>query len=71
MADEVQQKKIIKSIDELPGVSQTVASKLIEAGYSSIESLAVASPQDLSVAAGIPLTTAQKIIKAARDALDI
>ncbi|MEM4082311.1 MAG: DNA repair and recombination protein RadA, partial [Saccharolobus sp.] len=42
-----------------------------EAGYSSIESLAVASPQDLSVAAGIPLTTAQKIIKAARDALDI
>ncbi|MEM3220807.1 MAG: DNA repair and recombination protein RadA [Saccharolobus sp.] len=71
MADEVQQKKIIKSIDELPGVSQTVANKLIEAGYSSIESLAVASPQDLSVAAGIPLTTAQKIIKAARDALDI
>ncbi|MEM1629742.1 MAG: DNA repair and recombination protein RadA [Saccharolobus sp.] len=71
MAGEVQQKKIIKSIDELPGVSQTVANKLIEAGYSSIESLAVASPQDLSVAAGIPLTTAQKIIKAARDALDI
>ncbi|TRM80382.1 DNA repair and recombination protein RadA, partial [Sulfolobus sp. F3] len=37
----------------------------------SLEALAVASPQDLSVAAGIPLSTAQRIIKEARDALDI
>lgn len=55
----------------MPGISQTVINKLIEAGYSSLETLAVASPQDLSVAAGIPLSTAQKIIKEARDALDI
>ncbi|WP_016730910.1 DNA repair and recombination protein RadA [Saccharolobus islandicus] len=71
MSNEVEQKKSIKSINDLPGISQTVINKLIEAGYSSLETLAVASPQDLSVAAGIPLSTAQKIIKEARDALDI
>ncbi|TRM77470.1 DNA repair and recombination protein RadA, partial [Sulfolobus sp. D5] len=71
MANEVQQKKPIKSIEELPGISQTIINKLTEAGYSSLEALAVASPQDLSVAAGIPLSTAQRIIKEARDALDI
>ncbi|MDT7900555.1 MAG: DNA repair and recombination protein RadA [Acidianus sp.] len=71
MADQVQEKKKPKSIEDLSGVGQAVLNKLIEAGYSSLEAIAVASPQDLSVAAGIPLTTAQRIIKEARDALDI
>lgn len=71
MADQVQEKKKPKSIEDLSGVGQAVLNKLIDAGYSSLEAIAVASPQDLSVAAGIPLTTAQRIIKEARDALDI
>jgi DNA repair protein RadA len=71
LADQVQEKKKPKSIEDLSGVGQAVLNKLIEAGYSSLEAIAVASPQDLSVAAGIPLTTAQRIIKEARDALDI
>ncbi len=60
-----------KSLTDLPGVGPSTANKLIEAGYSTIEALAVATPQEVSAAAGIPLTTAQRIIKAARDALDI
>ncbi len=60
-----------KSITDLPGVGPSTASKLIDAGYSTLEALAVASPQELSAAAGIPLSTAQRIIKAAREALDI
>jgi DNA repair protein RadA len=71
LADQVQEKKKPKSIEDLSGVGQAVLNKLIDAGYSSLEAIAVASPQDLSVAAGIPLTTAQRIIKEARDALDI
>ena len=71
MADQVQEKKKPKSIEDLSGVGQAVLNKLVDAGYSSLEAIAVASPQDLSVAAGIPLTTAQRIIKEARDALDI
>ncbi len=64
-------KKSIKSIEELSGISQNIINKLQEAGYPTIESIAIASAQDLSVAAGIPLTTAQKIIKEARESLNI
>jgi len=63
--------KKVKSLSDLPGIGQAILNKLVDAGYSTLESVAVASPQDLSVAAGIPLTTAQRIIKEARDALDI
>ncbi|ABM80815.1 DNA repair and recombination protein RadA [Hyperthermus butylicus] len=64
-------KQEIKSITDLPGVGPATANKLIEAGYATIEAIAVATPQELSAAAGIPLTAAQRIIKAAREALDI
>ncbi len=63
--------KEIKSITDLPGVGPATANKLIEAGYGTLEAIAVATPQELSAAAGIPITTAQRIIKAAREALDI
>ncbi|AHC51091.1 DNA repair and recombination protein RadA [Sulfolobus acidocaldarius SUSAZ] len=63
--------KKVKSLSDLSGVGQNILNKLVEAGYSSLEAVAVATPQDLSVAAGIPQTTAQRIIKEAREALDI
>jgi DNA repair protein RadA len=63
--------KEIRSITDLPGVGPATANKLIEAGYGTLEAIAVATAQELSAAAGIPITTAQRIIKAAREALDI
>ncbi len=60
-----------RDITDLPGVGPTTAQKLMEAGYSSIEAIAVATPYELSQATGIPLPTAQKIVQAARNALDI
>ena len=63
--------KEIRDITDLPGVGPTTAQKLIENGYSSIEAIAVANPYELSQVTGIPLPTAQKIIQAAREALDI
>ncbi len=60
-----------KSIADLPGVSSSIANKLIEAGFPTIEAIAVSRPEEISQAAGIPLTTAQRIVKAAREALDI
>ncbi len=63
--------KKIKDISELPGVGRSTAAKLTEAGYSTLEAIAVASPQELSTAVGIPLATAQRIIRAAREALDL
>jgi len=66
-----EEEKKIKSLTDLPGIGPATAAKLIEAGYASLEAIAVATPQEISAAVGIPLVTAQKAIKAARDALDI
>jgi len=71
LADQIEEKKKTKGISDLSGVGQAILNKLNDSGYSSLESIAVASPQDLSTAAGIPLTTAQRLIKEAREALDI
>jgi len=60
-----------RDISELPGVGSTIAAKLREAGFTTVEAIAVSTPQELSTVAGIPLSTAQRIIKAAREALDI
>jgi len=63
--------KKVKSLADLSGVGPNILSKLNEAGYSTLESVAVVTPTELSAAIGIPLATAQKIISEARDALDI
>ncbi len=68
MADE---KRRIQDLTDLPGVGPSTAQKLIEAGFSSIEAIAVATPQEITAATGISLPAAVKIVKAAREALDI
>ncbi len=60
-----------KSIEDLPGVGPAIAEKLREAGYVTIEALAVASPLEIASSADIGEVTAAKIIKHARDAADI
>ncbi|MEN2999313.1 MAG: DNA repair and recombination protein RadA [Acidilobaceae archaeon] len=63
--------KPVRDLTDLPGVGPSTAQKLIEAGYTTIESIAVATPHELSAATNLPLPTVQKIIEAAREALDI
>jgi DNA repair protein RadA len=63
--------KEIKEITDLPGVGPTAAEKLRAAGYKEIESIAVASPTELIEVAGLGEGTAEKAIKAARDALEM
>ena len=60
-----------KAIEELPGVGPATAEKLREAGFSDLMTLAVASPQMVADAAEIGSNVAQKIIIAAREAVDI
>ncbi len=62
--------KEVKSIFDLPGVGEATAQKLMDAGYDSLEKVAVASTGELA-GIGIGESTAAKIINAARDALDI
>jgi len=63
--------KKVKILTDLPGVGPVTAEKLREAGYSSLEAIAIASPQELAEATGISPSIAQKIIAAAREALDL
>lgn len=60
-----------KTITELPGIGQASAEKLIQSGYKSLESIAVASPMELIEAAGLGEGTAQKAINAARESLEM
>lgn len=63
--------KELVSIEDLPGVGPATADKLIEAGFTDLMSIAVATPAMLKEAADIGEATAMKIILAAREAADV
>ncbi|MCL9815911.1 DNA repair and recombination protein RadA [Natronocalculus amylovorans] len=58
-------------LESLPGVGPATADKLVENGYESYQSIAVASPGELSNRADIGNSTASDIINAARKTADI
>ncbi|SFC18393.1 DNA repair protein RadA [Halobiforma haloterrestris] len=58
-------------LEELPGVGPATADKLQDAGFDSFQSLAVASPSELSNTADVGESTAADIVNAARDAADV
>ncbi|WP_049929121.1 DNA repair and recombination protein RadA [Halopiger goleimassiliensis] len=58
-------------LEELPGVGPATADKLKDAGFDSFQSLAVASPSELSNTADVGESTAADIVNAARDAADV
>ncbi|MEM4598774.1 MAG: DNA repair and recombination protein RadA [Candidatus Diapherotrites archaeon] len=59
----------IKDITDLPGIGTQAAEKLIAANYKTLESIAIASPIELTEIAGLGEKTAEKAINAAREAL--
>lgn len=60
-----------KDIEELPGVGKAIAEKLRDAGFIDIMSIAVAPEAALADSADIGVSTAKKIITAARKEADI
>ncbi|PSQ04497.1 DNA repair and recombination protein RadA [Halobacteriales archaeon QS_6_71_20] len=58
-------------LQDLPGVGPATADKLVEAGFESYQSIAVASPAELSNTADIGDSTANDIIQGAREAADV
>ncbi|MEM3401821.1 MAG: DNA repair and recombination protein RadA [Candidatus Hadarchaeales archaeon] len=60
-------KRVNAAIEDLPGVGEAIAEKLREAGYRTIESIAVASIGELCEAAEIGEGVAKKIIAGARE----
>ncbi len=63
--------KKIQEVADLPGIGPQALEKLFSAGYKSLESIATASPMELMEAASLGEGTADKAIKAARDALEM
>ncbi len=59
------------NLEELPGVGPKAAEKLMAAGYDNLMAIAAASAGELSAAADLGEATAQKIILAAREKLDM
>lgn len=59
------------TIYDLPGVGAATAEKLIESGYDTLMSIAVASPSELIDATGIGDAPAKKIIAVARNKLEM
>lgn len=57
-------------LEELDGVGESIAEKLKEAGYSSVEAIAAASPGELKEI-GVGEATAIKIISSAREGLQM
>jgi DNA repair protein RadA len=62
--------KVIE-LEDIPGVGPETARKLREAGFSTIEAIAVASPSELSTIGGLSEGNALKIIQHARRLADI
>ena len=58
-------------IKDLPGVGAATAEKLKEAGFDTLMGIAVASPGELTEAAGVGESVARKIIHTARKKLDM
>ncbi len=58
--------RVLKELSSLPGIGKTIALKLFDAGYVSINLLAVTSPRILAEETGIGEKTAEKIVEAAR-----
>ena len=71
MSKKETKEQVINSIEELPGVGAATAEKLKDSGYSDLISIAVVSPAVLVDIAGVGEAVARKIIRAARDALNM
>ena len=58
-------------LEDLPGVGPATADKLLDNGFESYQSIAVASPGEMSNTADIGESSASDIINAAREAADV
>ena len=63
---EKEKEKIVKSLEDLPGVGPATAEKLRAEGYGSLEKIATAAPHDLADVGDISVDNAKKAIEAAK-----
>ncbi len=59
------------SLTDIPGVGAATAEKLVTSGYSTLMSIAVATPAELVEASGVSESAARKMINFSRDKLEM
>ncbi len=60
----------MKSLEDLPGIGKALAERLREAGYTSIEAIAVASVAELQEVTGLSENKVKQIIEAAKNSVE-
>jgi DNA repair protein RadA len=63
--------KSIRELEDLPGIGETTAQKLRQAGFDTLEKIATAAPHDLAEVSGISPETAKKAIQAAKESTTV
>ncbi len=63
--------KVIKELEDLPGVGGVLSEKLRATGYKDVASIASALPFELSEVLGINIEKAKKIVEAAKNAVEV
>ncbi|HIE23822.1 MAG TPA: DNA repair and recombination protein RadA [Candidatus Korarchaeota archaeon] len=66
-----EEEDFVEVLKGLPGVGNVTAKKLLDAGYVTLESIALSTPAELVVNAGLTESTAKKVINSARQKLSI
>jgi DNA repair protein RadA len=61
----------VVNVQDLPGVGAATSEKLVDAGYTTLMSIAIASPGELVEATGMGESLARKIINVSRNAMDM
>ncbi len=59
-----------KDLEDLPGIGEVTAEKLRTAGFTSVDSIAAASPHEISEAGEMSIDAAKKAIEAAKSAVE-
>jgi Holliday junction resolvasome RuvABC DNA-binding subunit len=68
-APAVDEAAALEQLTGLPGVGEKLAARLVSAGYTGVAALAAVSSEALQEIEGIGPKSAEKILKAAREAL--
>jgi DNA repair protein RadA len=63
--------KIVRELEDLPGIGEVAANKLKTAGIDNLDKVGTLSPHELSEISGISVDAAKKAIQAAQEAVTI